>query len=569
MKKSKLPDYDVAIVGGGASGIYTAWRMLTDGIEQSSRLKKWKKERGSLKIAVFEGSERTGGRLLSAKSPHLPDIICEIGGMRYVSSQYYVRSLVENKFNLPRHPQAVTEDSNILYLRGKSMRVKDLSDPEKLPYNLAPDEIAWLKEVPKNPEDSRNTADNFLGFAVMKALPEIKNNLGEGLRAWLNKQKVDGVPLYKHGFWNLVATRLSHEAYSIAVTTVGYDCLGFNTNAVDAICEYFDFTPGVTYNLFDKGFDSLIWTIEQEVEKAGGEVVLGKWLSGFDEVELKDGSKGVSLQFKGERKAKTARAIVLAMPKRSIELLEQKGPVLDPKRAPHVRYLMNAVEPIHLYKMFIAYQTPWWEKENVTEGRSLTDIPVRQCYYWGVENKDAKTSEDKGNALIMAYNDALSSDYWGGLRRIPLGPGDTKIEDSKENYSRAKAKIKPKSSSWDKRLHENWKNAHPPKAMVDEMHRQLQELHGVTDAPKPIDAAFMDWADDPFGGAVHFWNPGYKSTKVMKAIIQPVEGFPCYICGEAYSNNQTWVEGAIETAELLLRKFDISQPKWYKTKWPI
>lgn len=564
MKKSNLPDYDVAIIGGGASGIYTAWRMLTDGIEQSPQLKKWKKERGKLKVAVFEGSDRIGGRLLSAKSPHLPDIICEIGGMRYVSSQNYVRSLVENKFNLPRHAQAVTENDNILYLRGKSMHVKDLSDPTKLPYNLAPEEIEWLnKDL-----ETRNTADNFLGYAVEKALPDIKNNVGSGLRAWLNKQKVDGIPLYKHGFWNLVAKHLSHEAYSISITTVGYDCLGFNTNAVDAICEYFDFTPGVKYNLFDKGFDSLIWTIQQEVEDAGGEVVLGKWLSGFDEVKFKDGSKGVTLQFKGESTAKTAGAIVLAMPKRSLELLEQKGPVLDPQRAPRVRYLLNAVEPIHLYKMFIAYDKPWWEKEKVTEGRSLTDIPVRQCYYWGVENKDAITSEEKGKALIMAYNDALSSDYWGGLRYIPLGPGDTKVEDSQKKYPRAKPDKKLKPSSWDKRLHENWKNAHPPKAMVEEMHRQLQEIHGVSDAPKPIDAAFMDWADDPYGGAVHFWNPGYQSTKVMKAIIQPVEEFPCYICGEAYSNNQTWVEGAIQTAELLLRKFDISQPKWYKTKWP-
>jgi hypothetical protein len=364
-----------------------------------------------------------------------------------------------------------------------------------------------------------------------------------------------------------VAKQLSHEAYSIAVTTVGYDCLGFNTNAVDAICEYFDFTPGVTYNLFDNGFDSLIWTMQQEFEKAGGDVVLGKWLTGFDEAKLADRSKGVSLQFKGERKPKTARAIVLAMPKRSLELLEQKGPVLDPLRAPHVRHLMNAVEPIHLYKMFIAYDKPWWEKENVTEGRSLTDIPVRQCYYWGVEKPDGKGIDNKGNALIMAYNDALSSDFWGGLRRIPLGPGDAKTVGSKDSYPRAKSIAKGKSSDWDKRLHENWKNAHPPKAMVEEMHRQLQELHGVTDAPKPIDAAFMDWGDDPFGGAVHFWNPGYKSTEVMQAITQPLEGFPCYICGEAYSNNQTWVEGAIQTAELLLRKFDIPQPKWYKTKW--
>ena len=111
-----------------------------------------------------------------------------------------------------------------------------------------------------------NTADNFLGYAVEKIFPTITKYSGDALREFLNKQKINGVPLYKIGFWNLVATRLSHEAYRIAVTTVGYDCLGFNVNSVDAICEYFDFTPGVKYYLLDGGYDSLFWTMQKEFE---------------------------------------------------------------------------------------------------------------------------------------------------------------------------------------------------------------------------------------------------------------------------------------------------------------
>jgi Flavin containing amine oxidoreductase len=558
MSKKSLPDYDIAIIGGGASGIYTAWRMLLEGPEHSAKIKKWVKARGSLRIAVFEGSQRIGGRLLTAKSPGLPNIVCEIGGMRYVSSQTLVRSLVEKKFDLPTHQQDVVEDNNLVVLRGKTLHVKDLSSPEKLPYNLTSEEKEWLNKKIKEP----NTASDFLGYAVQKIFPNISKYHGPALRTYLNKQKFNGIPLYKHGFWNLVATQLSHEAYSIAVTTVGYDCLGFNTNAVDAICEYFDFAPGVTYNLFDNGFDSLIWMMQSEFQKGGGEVELGCWLESFDKVSLPDRSSGISLQFKGMKKPKTARSIVLAMPKRSLELLEQKGPVLDPKKAPHVRHLMNAVEPIHLYKMFRAYDHPWWEKKGVTEGRSLTDTPVRQCYYWGVESKQPNGDKKNNNALLMVYNDALSSDFWGGLRNIPLGPGDTKTESSTVFKRKYNASKNTGASEWDKRLHQNWKNAEVPKAMVAEMHRQVKIMHGMENAPEPFDAAFMDWADDPFGGAVHFWNPGYRSIEVMNAIVQPVENVPCYICGEAYSTNQTWVEGALQTAEILLRKFDIPEPKW-------
>jgi protoporphyrinogen oxidase len=118
MDKTKLPDYDIAIIGGGASGIYTAWRMLKEGNLHSPQIKKWKQARGKLKIAIFERSERMGGRLLSAKSPHLPNLVCEIGGMRFVSNQNYVRSLVLKKFKLPHHSQTVDVLSNRLTVRG-------------------------------------------------------------------------------------------------------------------------------------------------------------------------------------------------------------------------------------------------------------------------------------------------------------------------------------------------------------------------------------------------------------------------------------------------------------------
>ena len=568
MKPKELPDYDIAIIGGGASGIYTAWRMLLEGYDHSPKIKKWIKERGSLKIAVFEGSDRIGGRVLSAKAPGLPDIVCEIGGMRYVSSQTLVKSLVENKLKLKRHQQAVDEPNNLSYLRGKRLRGGDLTDPSKLPYHFSEEENEWLKKVPY-----KNSAVDFLGYAVEKIFPDIKENIGPNLSHWLKKEWLKNplglnphrTPLYKIGLWNLIAPILSHEAYKIALSTVGYDILGYNSNAIDAICILYDFVPGVEYSLLDDGFDSMLWNMQEQFENAGGEVLMNKWLKSFDETRLYNGSKGVSFQFKEDPMSYSARALVLAMPPRSISLLEQKGPILDPSSA-HRKYvdrLLNAVEGCHLYKMFIAYDTPWWEKEGVTEGRSLTDIPIRQCYYWGKE-ADKKNPKNT-NAIIMVYNSGQNADFWGGLRHIPLGPGDTQKEIPNKFFDR---KPMPFTTSikehnpWDQRLRKNWNKRKAPMEMVKEMHRQLKELHNVEDAPEPLEAAFMDWGDDPYGGAVHFWNPGYDSIKVLEEIIHPVSDFPCYICGEAYSTNQTWVEGALQTAELVLEKFNIPQPKW-------
>jgi hypothetical protein len=92
--------------------------------------------------------------------------------------------------------------------------------------------------------------------------------------------------------------------------------------------------------------------------------------------------------------------------------------------------------------------------------------------------------------------------------------------------------------------------------MSDEMTQQLAEIHGVdVKEIQPESVCFKDWSDDPFGGGWNFWNIGVQSPDVMKAIIKPHadKDVPLYICGDAYSNWQGWVEGALETADMVLR----------------
>jgi protoporphyrinogen oxidase len=79
---------DVAIVGGGVSGIYTAWRLMHYDATTSETLREWANNRpdGKLKIGVFERSSRIGGRLLSLVPPGLPNMRAELGAMHYTSN---------------------------------------------------------------------------------------------------------------------------------------------------------------------------------------------------------------------------------------------------------------------------------------------------------------------------------------------------------------------------------------------------------------------------------------------------------------------------------------------------
>src|SRR2546430_2635520 len=59
---------DIAIVGGGVSGVYSAWRL------QQAHPRR--------KIVVFEGGDDIGGRLLSVRPPDVSNMVAELGGMR-------------------------------------------------------------------------------------------------------------------------------------------------------------------------------------------------------------------------------------------------------------------------------------------------------------------------------------------------------------------------------------------------------------------------------------------------------------------------------------------------------
>ena len=114
---------------------------------------------------------------------------------------------------------------------------------------------------------------------------------------------------------------------------------------------------------------------------------------------------------------------------------------------------------------------------------------------------------------------------------------------------------------------EEWKQHPAPALMVKEAHRQILAMHNAKDTPdrKPYSAAYRDWRDNPYGGGANFWRQHVNSREVSRRIVQPMRGRPVYICGEAYSHEQGWVEGALMTAEDLLQNHLGLQPPAFLT----
>jgi monoamine oxidase len=172
---------------------------------------------------------------------------------------------------------------------------------------------------------------------------------------------------------------------------------------------------------------------------------------------------------------------------------------------------------------------------KISGGRSITDLPLRQCYYWA-------TDPTTGKAVLLVYDDGRDLDYWAALR-----------DREKTQAYAAPAGL---SAAAALKGDPEWEARQAPDLMVREVHRQLMEMHGLQhrcDISLPYAAAYRDWGEDPFGGGANFWPLYVDSERVAREILQPKPPLRVFVCGEAYSHQQGWVEGALRTADEMLR----------------
>jgi monoamine oxidase len=534
---------DIAIVGAGVSGVYSAWRL--------------KQTDSKRKIVVFEGSDRIGGRLLSVAPPDNPDMVAELGGMRILEAvQPLVTKLIKTlNHELPPNQHIETykfpvdEPVNLAYLRGVHLRLADFTkEPAKVPYQLS-----FL--------DRGETAGAIIINAIEQIVPGITaEGLSEDERREMAQNASFGdVPLHKQGFWNVLLRVIDGEAYQLGVDAGGYNTTLTNWNAADAIPWFLsDFGVDPQYKGFKKGFQQVPKTVAAFFEKAGGEIRLDASVS---ELEWLDGA----FEFKAQGKRVRAKHVILAMPRRSLDLLAQSSPLLD-----EIQTLTSSVTPRPLFKLFTTYATPWWRAAggNLTDdkgqtayyplesGRSVTDLPVRQVYYW--PKSDGLPSTGGPSMLLASYDDGSNIGFWDGLR--PQRRRHQNDKDDKGNHLEVAKVDDPfigADSGKGKEQELPWFDYKAPRRMVAEIARQLATMHGLSYTPEVKNAAFRDWGDDPYGGGWNSWNIGVKSWEVKQQITQPMGDKPLFICGEAYSDAQGWVEGALQTANLVLHKFGI------------
>lgn len=487
-------DLDVAIIGGGVSGCYTAWRLA--------------QERPGLRVRLFEASGRIGGRLHSVAFPQAPHLVTELGGMRFLDAHRHVSGLVTH-LGLPRREFPIDRDGNRVLLRGRNFAQRDVrAGVARFAYRI--------------PDADQKPGADYFDRAIAHVLPDAARMKAAQWRKIRSDHRFQNRLLKDWTNRDLLLQGMSAEELKFAEDISGYDDWIEGETGLDELDYYFVHDDeSKPFSTIRAGYQQLPLTLAAQAQSAGAATASGARL-----VALRDAANGFQLTLRdehGRRTVLTSHSVVLALPRRALELIDD----FPARHEPRFARLIGSVTPIPACKSLLLYERPWWRDHGVVEGRSITDLPARQFYCFGSERGRLPTETANGHGVLMAYCDETSVRTWKGL----ASRSDPSLGDS---------------------------------ALAREVHREAQLVIGPTKS-MPVAARFQDWSADPYGGGWHYYALGHDGAEDGEAMIAPLPGRQLYVCGEAYSFAQGWVEGALERAETMLqRHFALKRPVWLK-----
>ncbi|HEV2964681.1 MAG TPA: hypothetical protein VG649_22825 [Candidatus Angelobacter sp.] len=643
-----------SIFGAGASGLYTAWRLLS-GKAKSDKGKSRQLAQGDT-LELFDwgkydfskahpGTRAPGARVCTwhYKNDKTKSYV-ELGGMRYAkwdskaknandgkATGHRVVTTVISELGLDKYSVPFNESTNpLFYLRTKNMYLNDFSSSNPAPYHVdhfgadtSPDQgfsiVEGLAVTSTTGPQTRIEWDDFYQHGRITAeLPE-------------SSIFQKGDLLKDIGYWNLMYDQLGSEGYQYSADGNGYTSNVINWNAAVAFQSNNEFTPGTQYSTLTIGYSGMFHALFEAIVKlAKDKGVNFKYSPNTRLRSIHEKNKVVHYTYATRENpwkkagSSTTDAAWLAMPRHSLELVAQgcrfeEHDGVDVLNHSKVNLYLEAAIMQPSYKVGMFFDDPWWitkaaypaqltgyvvtevvilqlkkagfpekylktfqpiievpfastadfinkvqeliqerltikEEEQLlaaarrnTIGPSVTDTPIRQAVYFG--NNAPDQSGEPIYGMLASYDDETFTTFW---RELELGPEQQQHIPTSEDLQTLKGPRKV-----------------PPK-MVKMLRKQLAELHfgpnsDYSYVPEPKEAAYMDWSLPPFNAGYHAWAAHYDIADVQQKIRKPsqlVEGADAdiFIVGEAYSNDQAWVEGAYCTAESVLNDFFDIEP---------
>jgi hypothetical protein len=271
----------------------------------------------------------------------------------------------------------------------------------------------------------------------------------------------------------------------------------------------------------------------------------------------------------------TADDVIFALPKAPLtELAARSGFPTDTSD------MLDSVIGFTLLKVFLCGRVPaWWP---------ASEAPRSQDRAWLTSTREVHYFRKGESAMTLLYMDEPSSQYWahrvqatgdhdraeyGGnldLKRVlvefvfdtqraiahdmipkPASPREAMVDATDEAAQRLLKLIEQVPD-------ESFTRPDSQAAAYSRMRPEVRALLAALPAIRPFwadvsDYAIRDWSRMPFGAGCHAWRLGAQSWDVRNQLsafaIAPGGRQNAHICGEAYSDYQGFIEGALRSAE--------------------
>ncbi len=596
---------DIAIVGGGISGLYCAFE-LARRIREKRPLflggAAVRYEERTPQIHVYEANDFFGGRIETWTidlNPYSPQVVtvdrpyaAEVESGR--KSHFYRAEFGPMRIE-PRvqpHLRALLEHLGIAEPRSAERRDEDLvkfppytSEPtpdaeyhllgeeaeQKSPLDLLLLAVRRILELIHEDAMLNARPVTWTNSATVECWRQMTANASRHRRYWKgelhdfilslgdaeydairNDARIAGVHLRNMGFWNLLSEVLSHLAV-LRIRDWGsyYHLIGENPNAAEHLILWLrNIKSSESLRGIRGGMGLIVHKLVTLLESPDYASIVSLHLR-HTVTTLSRAGEGddhrVELHFTGQDPVRAAE-VILAMPKRPLERLNLPQPIASQ---------LQKVQDIPLLKVFFVIDQPWWE-DNRPPNRFAGDLPTREVHY-------AK-SDDKTRGVIMLYMDRPALRFWTDYLTddqvgSPHDCGDDDVrKEAVEQVTRQEF-----AQRWV--LTRNDVDRTSPNGINVRLWRRFVQYardyeHNEFTMERLLACGIRDWGKEPYGAAIHVWQPRAKPADVAAVFrafaLDGSQAANVHICGDAYSDYQGFIEGALRSTVGILAHFDQS-----------
>lgn len=389
------------------------------------------------------------------------------------------------------------------------------------------------------------------------------------LREWINVLEDDhyelirrrfefrGNPLHAVGFWNLLSYVLSHMAV-VKLRDWGsfYHLLPENPNAAEWIIFWLRAIKSTDSLRGIRG--GMDWIVHMLTQKIGflkegtkidsdesGNVRYASSANGCTLrlnkrlIKVEDRGTDVLLTFEDNSRLR-AEQVILALPKVPLEELEYVGQEeVDKKKLAALRVHLDSVFAFPLLKCFFFVDYPFWE-DNRPPNRYAHNVPTRELHYW--------KNRDNTKGMMMLYTDRPGTQYWADYLTKEATRMRQQFAATKWGWMKDEALTREYG-----REIEKFENELLLRTFL--LYTRENNVESITEH-RLLAAGMRDWGLKPYGGAAHAWRSGSRSWETMgylRAFSLTKNGTTrLHVCGEAYSDYQGFIEGALRSAKEVL-----------------